>query len=75
MLQTRLTKDGFKGRQLHIEDYLCVIPAERGRETGVPVHQRITGGDDIITDFWTKILARLGYPSMLGQYLKVCENL
>ncbi len=22
-----------------------------------------------------EILAKLGYPSMLGQYLKVCENL
>ena len=53
------TKDGFKDRQLHIEDYLCVIPAEREREAGVSVYQRIADGDDIITDFWTDNLLEL----------------
>ena len=68
------TKDGFKDRQLHIEDYLWKKPAERGREAGVSVYQRIAGDDDIITDS-KEVLAKLGYPSMLGQYLRVCENL
>ena len=42
------TNDEFKDRQLHIEDYLCVIPAEWGRKTGASVHQRIADSDDII---------------------------
>ena len=71
-----ITKDGFKGRQLHIEDYLCGIPAERGRETGVTDHQRITGGDDIITDFWTDNLLELiiRRDNLNKAYLQVKRN-
>ena len=71
-----ITKDGFKGRQLHIEDYLCEIPAERGRKTGVSVYQRITGGDDIITDFWTNNLLELiiRKDNLNKAYLQVKRN-
>ncbi len=40
-----VTKDGFKDRQLHMEDYLQMVSAE------VSVCQRITENNDIITDF------------------------
>lgn len=71
-----ITKDGFKDRQLHIEDYLCVIPAERGRKTGVSVYQRIAGGDDIITDFWTNNLLELitRKENLNKAYLQVKRN-
>ena len=70
------TKDGFKDRQLHIEDYLRVIPAERGREAGVSVYQRIAGGDDIITDFWTDNLLELiiRKENLNKAYLQVKRN-
>lgn len=70
------TKDGFKDRQLHIEDYLCEIPAERGREAGVSVYQRIAGDDDIITDFWTNNLLELitRKENLNKAYLQVKRN-
>ena len=70
------TKDGFKDRQLHIEDYLCGIPAERGREAGVSVYQRIAGGDDIITNFWTDNLLELiiRKDNLNKAYLQVKRN-
>ena len=54
-----LTKDGFKDRQLHMEDYLQIIPAEQGRYAEVSVYQRITENNDIITDFSTDNLLEL----------------
>ena len=54
-----VTKDGFKDRQLHMEDYLQMIPAEQGRQAEVSVYQRITENNDIITDFWTDNLLEL----------------
>ncbi len=70
------TKDGFKDRQLHIEDYLWKKPAERGREAGVSVYQRIAGGDDIITDFWTNNLLELiiRKENLNKAYLQVKRN-
>ncbi len=70
------TKDGFKDRQLHIEDYLWEIPAEREREAGVSVYQRIAGGDDIITDFWTNNLLELitRKENLNKAYLQVKKN-
>ena len=71
-----ITKDGFKDRQLHIEDYLWEIPAERGREIGVSVYQRIAGSDDIITDFWTNNLLELiiRKENLNKAYLQVKRN-
>ena len=48
-----VTNDGFKDRQLHMEDYLQMVPAEQGEYAEVSVYQRITENNDIITDFWT----------------------
>ena len=49
-----VTKDGFKDRQLHIEDYLQMVSAEQKEYAEVSAHQRITENNDIITDFQCK---------------------
>ena len=54
-----VTKDRFKDRQLHMEDYLQMVSAEQGEYAEVPVYQRITENNDIITDFWTDSLLEL----------------
>lgn len=46
-----VTKDGFKDRQLHIEDYLQMVSAEQKEYAEVSAHQRIAENNDIITDF------------------------
>ena len=46
-----VTKDGFKDRQLHIEDYLQMVSAEQKEYAEVTAHQRIAENNDIITDF------------------------
>lgn len=53
------TKDGFKDRQLHMEDYLQMVPAEQEENAEVSVYQRITENNNIITDFWTDNLLEL----------------
>ena len=47
MQQILATDDRLNGRQLHIEDYLRIIPAEQGKETGVPDYRRIADDDSI----------------------------
>ena len=54
-----VTKDGFKDRQLHIEDYLQMVSAEQKEYAEVSVYQRITENNSIITDFWTDSLMEL----------------
>ncbi len=54
-----VTKDGFKNRQLHIEDYLQMVSAEQKEYAEVFAHQRIAENNDIITDFWTNNLLDL----------------
>ena len=54
-----VTKDGFKDRQLHMEDCLQMVSAEQKEYAGVSVYQRITENNDIITDFWTDNLLEL----------------
>ena len=49
----KVTKDGFKDRQLHIEDYLQMVSAEQKEYAEVSAHQRIAENNDIITDFQT----------------------
>ena len=51
-----VTKDGFKYRQLHIEDYLQMVSAEQKENAEVYAHQRIAENNDIITDFQTDSL-------------------
>ena len=41
------TDDRLNGRQLHIEDYLRMIPAEQGKKAGVPDYRRIADDDSI----------------------------
>ena len=48
-----VTKDGFKDRQLHIEDYLQMVSAEQKEYAEVSAPQRIAENNDIITDFQT----------------------
>ncbi len=55
----KVTKDGFKDRQLHMEDYLQMVSAEQKEYAEVPVYQRITENNHIITDFWTDNLLEL----------------
>ncbi|MCD7725773.1 MAG: group II intron reverse transcriptase/maturase [Clostridiales bacterium] len=54
-----VTKDGFKDRQLHIEDYLQMVSAEQKEHAEVSAHQRIAENNDIITEFWTNNLLDL----------------
>ena len=54
-----VTKDGFKDRQLHMEDCLQMVSAEQKEHAGVSVYQRITENNHIITDFWTDNLLEL----------------
>ena len=54
-----VTKDGFKDRQLHMEDYLQMVSAEQKEYAEVSDYQRITENNDIITDFWTDNLLEL----------------
>ena len=49
----KVTKDGFKDRELHIEDYLQIVSAEQKEYAEVSAHQRIAENNDIITDFQT----------------------
>jgi len=46
-----VTEDGFKYRQLHMEDYLQMVPAEQGEQAGGYAHQRITENNRTSTDF------------------------
>ena len=55
----KVTKDEFKNRQLHIEDYLQMVSAEQKEYAEASVYQRITENNDIITDFWTDNLLEL----------------
>ena len=48
-----VTNDGFKDRQLHIEDYLQRVSAEQKEYAEVSAHQRIAENNNNITDFQT----------------------
>lgn len=54
-----VTNDGFKNRQLHIEDYLQMVSAEQKEDAGVFGYQRIAENNNIITDFWMNNLLEL----------------
>lgn len=71
-----VTKDGFKNRQLHIEDYLQIASAEQKGYAEVFAHQRITENNDIIANFWTNNLLELilRRDNLNRAYLKVKSN-
>ena len=72
----KVTKDGFKDRQLHIEDYLQMVSAEQKEYAEVSAHQRIAENNDIITDFQTdKLMEKILSNDNLNQaYKKVKSN-
>ena len=49
----KVTKDGIKDRQPHIEDYLQMVSAEQKEYAEVFAHQRIAENNDIITVYIT----------------------
>ena len=51
-----VTKDGFKDRQLHIEDYLQMVSAEQKEYAEVSAHQRIAENNESATINWTDFL-------------------
>lgn len=71
-----VTKDGFKNRQLHTEDYLQIVSAEQRGDAEVFAYQRIAENNDIITDFWTNNLLELilRKDNLNKAYLKVKSN-
>ena len=71
-----VTKDGFKDRQLHIEDYLQMVSAEQKEYAAVSAHQRIAENNDIITDFQTdNLMEQILHKDNLNKaYKKVKSN-
>ena len=71
----KVTEDGFKDRQLHIEDYLQMVSAEQKEYAEVSAHQRITENNDIITDFQTdKLLEKILANDNLNQAFKKVKS-
>ena len=54
-----VTNDGFKDRQLHIEDYLQMVSAEQKEYAEVFDYSKITEKSSVITDYWTNNLLEL----------------
>ena len=54
-----VTKDGFKDRQLHMEDYLQMVSAEQKEYAEVFDYSKITEKSGVITDYWTDNLLDL----------------
>ena len=54
-----VTKDGFKDRQLHMEDYLQMVSAEQKEYAEVFDYFEITEKSGVITDYWTDNLLDL----------------
>ena len=70
-----VTNDGFKDRQLHIEDYLQMVSAEQKEYAEVSAHQRIAENNDIITDFQTdKLLEKILSNDNLNQAFKKVKS-
>jgi group II intron reverse transcriptase/maturase len=70
-----VTNDGFKDRQLHIEDYLQMVSAEQKEYAEVSAYQRITENNDIITDFQTdKLLEKILSNDNLNQAFKKVKS-
>ena len=72
----KVTKGGFKDRQLHIEDYLQMVSAEQKEYAEVSAHQRIAENNDIITDFQTdNLMEQILHKDNLNKaYKKVKSN-
>ena len=70
------TKDGFKYRQLHIEDYLQMVSAEQKEYAEVYAHQKISENNVIIIDFQTNdLMEKILHKDNLNMaYKKVKSN-
>lgn len=70
-----VTNDGFKDRQLHIEDYLQMVSAEQKEYAEVSAYQRIAENNDIITDFQTdKLTEKILSNDNLNQAFKKVKS-
>ena len=71
-----VTKNEIKDRQLHIEDYLQMVSAERKEYAEVFAHSKITENNHIITDFQTdELLEQILQSDNLNKaYKKVKSN-
>ncbi len=71
-----VTNDGFKDRQLHIEDYLQMVSTESKEYAEVSACQRIAENNRIITDFQTdRLMEQILQPTNLNNaYRKVKSN-
>jgi len=71
-----VTKDGFKDRQLHIEDYLQMVSSEKKEYAEVSAHQKIAENNDTITDIQTDTLLEkiLQSDNLNKAYKKVKSN-
>ena len=54
-----VTESRFKNRQLHIEDYLQMVPAEQREYAEVFDYSKIAEKSGVITDYWTNNLLDL----------------
>jgi len=70
------TYDGFKYRQLHMEDYLQMVSAEQKEYAEAYAHQRISENNNIITNFQTEDLLEkiLDKNNLNNAYKKVKSN-
>ncbi|KSV59877.1 hypothetical protein [Acetivibrio ethanolgignens] len=55
----KVTNDGLKDRQLHMEDYLQMVSAEQKEYAEVSDYSKITEKSGVITDYWTNNLLEL----------------
>lgn len=71
-----VTKDGFKDRQLHTEDYLQRVSAEQREHAEASAHPRIAENNHIITNFQTdELMERILHRDNLNRaYKRVKSN-
>ena len=72
----KVTNDGLKDRQLHIEGYLQMVSAEQKEYAEVSAHQKIIENNDIIADFqMNKLMEKILQAGNLNDaYKKVKSN-
>ncbi len=62
-----VTNDGFKDRQLHIEDYLQMVSTESKEHAEASACQRIAENNRVITDFQTdRLMEQILQPTNLN---------
>ncbi len=70
-----VTNDGFKDRQLHIEDYLQMVSSEKKEYAEVSTYQKITENNGTIIDFQTdELLERILQSENLNKAFKKVKS-